>query len=635
MGLKTKACLHGTFTFYDNDIFIGGSLDKRGDYSEDEVQFLLSLIDETSTVVEVGANIGAITVPLGKRAKRVIAYEPQSVICDLLRENVTVNDLWDIIAPCQVALGANQGKMGWQLPLNYDGRVNTGQASLEGGHDDVAVDTLDHQLLDRFPRIDLVKIDVEGMESEVVAGGLGLIERDHPIFYVENDREEKSAALIKQLFDLGYALYWHFPALFNPNEFSQTEMVSINMLCLPPGSSVVVDLTKLTPVRTPQDNWVVAHEQQRARRRRVAEVEKPKTTKQWAAVVRMGGVGDNLLASAPLKYLKEKYGNVEVITADPHHVIFENNPYVDKLAVKRKGDPPWGNDGGKSWNAYWDDRAREYAGFFHLSHTMEAFTALQEAQTWFHWPTKARQKLFNRSYLEVVGDVCDVPYHRLEPGFFPTDEERDRARQIKKSVGGKFIGWVISGTRCDKIWPPTNIAIARIIKELNVPVLMFGMPEVHNIEIASAIEKFVKSANGDTDGLHLCCSLSMDRETWPIRRVLTQLIESDIVVSPDTGPAWAVAMRPMPKIILLSHASEENITKHWQNTTSLHADPARVHCWPCHCLHDNQETCELLSGVKDGIGAACISDISVAAVLDAVKHALHETMMEENHVAAD
>ena len=48
---------------------------------------------------------------------------------------------------------------------------------------------------------------------------------------------------------------------------------------------------------------------------------------------RFGGIGDNLIASAVLPGLRAKYGRVEVITQHPQHVVFENNPYVDKLSV--------------------------------------------------------------------------------------------------------------------------------------------------------------------------------------------------------------------------------------------------------------------------------------------------------------
>ena len=69
----------------------------------------------------------------------------------------------------------------------------------------------------------------------------------------------------------------------------------------------------------------------------------------------------------------------------------------------------------------------------------------------------------------------------------------------------------------------------------------------------------------------------------------------------------------MPKIVMVSHASAENITKHWVNTTTLHADPDRVPCFPCHRLHNSIDTC---TPNKDGgHAAACISDISVETIV--------------------
>ena len=75
------------------------------------------------------------------------------------------------------------------------------------------------------------------MELEVLKGARRTITRLRPALYVENDREEKSAALIAHLHSLDYDLFWHRPPLFNPqnhagnpeNVFEKT--VSINMLC--------------------------------------------------------------------------------------------------------------------------------------------------------------------------------------------------------------------------------------------------------------------------------------------------------------------------------------------------------------------------------------------------------------------
>ena len=84
MPLKTVPCKHGTLTVYDNDYWIGGSLVQTGAYSEPEVQKLLSLVGAESVVIEVGANIGAISVPLAKKVALLVCFEPQPKICEVL-----------------------------------------------------------------------------------------------------------------------------------------------------------------------------------------------------------------------------------------------------------------------------------------------------------------------------------------------------------------------------------------------------------------------------------------------------------------------------------------------------------------------------------------------------------------------
>jgi hypothetical protein len=100
---------------------------------------------------------------------------------------------------------------------------------------------------------------------------------------------------------------------------------------------------------------------------------------------------------------------------------------------------------------------------------------------------------------------------------------------------------------------------------------------------------------------------------------------SDCVVTPDTGIGWAVAMEQMPKVALMSHASDENITKHWVNTTTLCADQNRVPCWPCHRLHDDITTC--MPSKDNPQASACMADISVQQIVDAVAKS-----WRQNHV---
>jgi ADP-heptose:LPS heptosyltransferase len=342
------------------------------------------------------------------------------------------------------------------------------------------------------------------------------------------------------------------------------------------------------------------------------------THDKWVGVARMGGIGDNIIASSVLPGLKKKFGMVEVITSKPCHVVFENNPYIDKLSVREKGDPDWGD--GHSWQAWFNSISKNFEAFYHLSHSCETLGALIKVQTAFWWPEKMRRKMCGKNYLEIVHDICDIPYEEIAPNFFPTDEENQKAIETKANVGRKAIGWVLSGSRLDKVHPHADIMIAKIIKELGVPVIMFGAPG-KDFENAKLIEKEVNKINRTKDGLHLALSPDMEKQTWNIRRLLTQVQHCDLVIGPDTGPMWGVAMHEMPKVMLHSHASPENITKYWKNTISLHADQNRVTCWPCHRLHDDASTCK---PNEDKNGAACITDITVDVVLENVVQLLKE-----------
>jgi ADP-heptose:LPS heptosyltransferase len=336
----------------------------------------------------------------------------------------------------------------------------------------------------------------------------------------------------------------------------------------------------------------------------------------WFGVVRLGSIGDNLMVTSALPLIAQKY-NVEVIAQEPHHVIFENNPYVDKLSVKKDGDIARGTSGDLlSWQQWFVGRSGEFEKFVNLSHTCESTLALIPAQTQFYWPASVRRKLCGKSYLEMVHDVCEVPYDfTIGPRFYPTDEERQKAIETKTKVGNRVIGWCIAGSRFDKLYPYSAMAIARLIKELNTPVIMFGAPG-KDYEIAKSIQEHVQRQNGTDDGLHLALSPEPDKPSWAIRRSLTQAQACDLMIGPDTGPMWAVAMEDMPKIVLLSHASPENITKYWNQTISLHADRERVPCSPCHRLHDVIDTC---TPNKDGNASACMTDISVETIIQTAK----------------
>jgi FkbM family methyltransferase len=244
----------GYVLYNANDVFIGQSIERYGEACELEAGMLRQLCRPGSVVVEAGSNIGTHTLVLARSVGPtgyVHAYEAQRVVFQTLCANLALNSIVNVDAR-HAAVGAEPG---WVLipDIDYTQTANFGGVPVNAfaSGRKVAKVTLDDEL--DTERLDLVKIDVEGMELEVLRGAAALIARFRPILYVENDRPETSEALIRHLLGLDYRLYWHLPPLYNPrNFFGESEnvfsnIVSVNMLCLPRARpQSVQDLVEIT-----------------------------------------------------------------------------------------------------------------------------------------------------------------------------------------------------------------------------------------------------------------------------------------------------------------------------------------------------------------------------------------------------
>ncbi len=71
----------------------------------------------------------------------------------------------------------------------------------------------------KLTRCNLIKVDVEGMEVDVLAGAAATIERFRPVLFVENNTIERSRPLLEMLQSLNYVAWWHIRNYFNPANF--------------------------------------------------------------------------------------------------------------------------------------------------------------------------------------------------------------------------------------------------------------------------------------------------------------------------------------------------------------------------------------------------------------------------------
>ncbi len=162
-----------------------------------------------SVFVDVGANVGNHSLYLAAVSGcRVIAYEPNEALADAIRVSSRLNNLDDSITVFSVGVGSASGKAKFSN-LNAE---NLGAQSLSVNNIDdeegqlIEVVSLDQHLNVDAP-ISVIKIDVEGMELDVLDGADALINKFSPIVYIECITENVFIPIYDWLTERGY-IYW-------------------------------------------------------------------------------------------------------------------------------------------------------------------------------------------------------------------------------------------------------------------------------------------------------------------------------------------------------------------------------------------------------------------------------------------
>lgn len=160
-----------------------------GYYEKPVGDMLQQRLQPGSIFIDAGANIGYFSLLAAKQATqgRVIAIEPVSATYKALKENIALNKFTNIEA-LNLAVGdkeeirtiylsdtANTGMASFQQPYNYAGETETVNT--------VTIDNLVEKL--QLPKVDMVKIDVEGNELAVLKGMTQTIEKCKPTILLE------------------------------------------------------------------------------------------------------------------------------------------------------------------------------------------------------------------------------------------------------------------------------------------------------------------------------------------------------------------------------------------------------------------------------------------------------------------
>ena len=195
------------------------NLSVLGTYEAEEVETRLvkRLVGPGQVALDVGANIGYYTLILARLVGpqgRVVAFEPGPTNAEILRANVALNGYGNVeVWP--VALSSRSGRERLFLSEENSGDHRLGSDAEERRASvDVEVVRLDERLDDLPPRVDFVKMDIQGAEAAALEGMEGLLRRDRDVrilseFWPEALRGFGSDAVahLEAMRGLGFRLY--------------------------------------------------------------------------------------------------------------------------------------------------------------------------------------------------------------------------------------------------------------------------------------------------------------------------------------------------------------------------------------------------------------------------------------------
>lgn len=175
-----------------------------------QVDFLLDIIKQFSpgaVCLDIGAHIGHMTVPLAKQLANnngtVYAFEIQRLVYYMLCGNIALNNLTNVHCIRKAAYNTiteiNLPPIDYFTNNNFGGYTLKDQTEVAEQLETITIDGLN------LSRIDLIKIDVEGLEEKVLEGAHNTLSGARPLLFIEYNLS--SLSLINKIKSYGYKVF--------------------------------------------------------------------------------------------------------------------------------------------------------------------------------------------------------------------------------------------------------------------------------------------------------------------------------------------------------------------------------------------------------------------------------------------
>jgi FkbM family methyltransferase len=244
---------------------------EQGDWFEPEMEFIRKLITPRMEILDIGANHGVYTLTIAKLLQgegKITAYEPASSVVSLLRKGVEANGFTNVEI---VNAGLSDCEGEATLFLSTNSELNSLQPDNSSQQQEIIkLLNLDEELaLRNWQRIDFIKLDAEGEEAKILAGGKRFFFEQSPLIMFELKHGKHINMRLIQLFEnLGYETYYLISSIGCLVPFDVNQPVDgyqLNLFACKPERSqqlaergLLVTQVQEKPLHSKQSYWLEA-----------------------------------------------------------------------------------------------------------------------------------------------------------------------------------------------------------------------------------------------------------------------------------------------------------------------------------------------------------------------------------------
>jgi FkbM family methyltransferase len=163
-------------------------------------------------VLDIGANVGKVTLILAKQVGdtgKVYSFEPEQNNFDLLKKNIEINNLKNVIPLRYAVTDKNEKTL-----LKVSGACTTHQICTDTDEATQEIETISLDEYFKDQRIDFMKIDAEGSEPKIINGMKGIVKNNPNLKFITEYEVRVMTALkvdrvkyTDDLISLGYEIF--------------------------------------------------------------------------------------------------------------------------------------------------------------------------------------------------------------------------------------------------------------------------------------------------------------------------------------------------------------------------------------------------------------------------------------------